>query len=253
MILIIAGMHRSGTSLMASWLQACGLALDNGRSIPPYPDNPRGFFEDADFVRLHEISIRRRYRLSAGWKAAPRGSLTFSASETELAQALIQARVSKRASWGWKDPRATLFLEQWRCLLPQARMVLVWRPCDQVVFSLLRRWWRSRTRRHYLDPFWAIRLWQAHNRLACEFAERHPDEVLVLPIAQVIARDQAVWALLNSPFDAALHYTPLADLYAPEIFSIQPPPAAIRSLCIALSCRRLEQRLAALAPTVVAS
>jgi hypothetical protein len=253
MICIIAGMHRSGTSLMASWLQACGLALDNGQLIPAYPDNPQGFFEDADFVRLHETSIRRCYRFSAGWKAAPRRSLTFSAPETEQARTLIQMRAARYANWGWKDPRATLFLDQWKRLLPQVRIMLVWRPCDQVVYSLLRRWWKSRTRRHYLDPFWAIRLWQAHNLLACEFAERHADDVLVLPISQVIDRDQAVLALVNSRFDAALRYTPLDDLYEPDLFNAAPPPAAIRGLCIALGCRRLERRLAALAPLAAPS
>ena len=49
MILTIAGMHRSGTSLAASWLQGCGLVIDNGNLIPPHPDNPKGFFEDRDF------------------------------------------------------------------------------------------------------------------------------------------------------------------------------------------------------------
>lgn len=253
MICIIAGMHRSGTSLMASWLQACGLVLDHGRLIPAYPDNPRGFFEDADFVRLHTLSIRRRYRFSSGWKAAPRNSLAFSAPEIELAQALIEARAASQTSWGWKDPRTTLFLEQWQHLLPQARFVVVWRPCDQVVYSLLRRWWGSHTRRHYLDPLWAIRLWQAHNRLACEFAEQHAGDVLVLPISQVLEKDEAMVALMNNRFDAALQYTPIDSLYQPGQFNPAPPPAALRGLCVASGCRRVEQRLAALTSMVAPS
>lgn len=248
MICIVAGMHRSGTSLMASWLQACGLVLDDGRPIPAYPDNPQGFFEDADFVRLHTLSIRRRYRFSAGWKATPRASLTFSAPETELAQAMIEARMARHTRWGWKDPRTTLFLEEWQRLLPQARFVVVWRTCDQVVYSLLRRWWKSRTRRHYLDPWWAIHLWQAHNRLACEFAERRPDDVLILPIEQLIDRDETVMALINSRFGAGLHCAPLDGLYEARLFRRARPPAALRGLCVALGCRTLERRLAALAP-----
>lgn len=67
MILVIAGMHRSGTSLFASWLQDCGMVIQHEFFIAPYPDNPNGFFEDRDFVRVEDVqSIRRRAPLSSG-------------------------------------------------------------------------------------------------------------------------------------------------------------------------------------------
>jgi hypothetical protein len=246
MILAIAGMHRSGTSLVASWLQACGLVLQAGNSIPPYPDNPKGFFEDADFIRLHEMSIRRRARLSSGWKLAPARSLAFSAPEAQVAQTLIVTRQERYNCWGWKDPRTMLFLDQWKALVPQLRVLVVWRPCAQVVSSLLRRWWKSRTRQHCLDPLWAIRLWQAHNQLACDFAMRYPSDVVVLPIAQVIERDQSVLTYLNQRFDSALSYQPLHSLYEPGLFGLRPAPPALRGLCAVMNCYQLEQRLTSL-------
>lgn len=243
MILAIAGMHRSGTSLIASWLQACGLVLQAGNMIPPYPDNPKGFFEDADFIRLHEMSIRRRARFSSGWKLAAAQSLAFSTPEAQIAQTLIATRQERYACWGWKDPRTTLFLDQWKMLIPQLRVLIMWRPCDQVVFSLLRRWWKSWTRRHYLDPLWAIRLWRTYNQRACDFATCYPGDVIILSIAQVIAQDQDILTRLNQQFDSALHYQPIRLLYEPWLLSQQPAPLAIRGLCAVTNCNQLEQRL----------
>ena len=68
MVLSITGMHRSGTSLVASWLNLCGLILDQGRVIPPLIGNKKGFFEDLDFVLLQEKSIMQQIPFSGGWK-----------------------------------------------------------------------------------------------------------------------------------------------------------------------------------------
>ncbi len=250
MILVIAGMHRSGTSLFASWLQDCGMVIHNGNSIAPYPDNPNGFFEDRDFVRLHVQSIRRRAPLSSGWKIAPSYPLTFSDSEIQMADNLIMTRQGSYSTWGWKDPRTTLFLDQWKRLIPQLKVAIVWRPCDQVVFSLLRRWRSSRTRRHYLDPIWAIRLWQAHNRLACDFAANYPDDTHVISITQVVTHDRPLLESLNQKFGASLVFVPIQARYQPGQINEKPPPCTIHLLCKAMGCRRDEARLLSFTPQI---
>ena len=51
----IAGMHRSGTSLVARLLNLTGVYLGpEERMIPPKPDNPTGFWENLDFVHLND-------------------------------------------------------------------------------------------------------------------------------------------------------------------------------------------------------
>ena len=51
----IAGMHRSGTSMVARLLQQCGLDLGpTDQLLPPRPDNPEGFWEHAAFVALND-------------------------------------------------------------------------------------------------------------------------------------------------------------------------------------------------------
>ncbi len=50
-VLIITGMHRSGTSLTAEFLQKISLDLGNNLLKGNYW-NPKGYFEDIDFVEF---------------------------------------------------------------------------------------------------------------------------------------------------------------------------------------------------------
>jgi O-antigen biosynthesis protein len=49
---IIAGMHRSGTSLTSSLMEDAGINIGT-RLIEATPDNPKGHFENLDFVEFH--------------------------------------------------------------------------------------------------------------------------------------------------------------------------------------------------------
>ncbi|HEX9941494.1 MAG TPA: hypothetical protein VGG03_05740 [Thermoanaerobaculia bacterium] len=48
--IVVAGMHRSGTSLVASILAAFGISMGEQRIADQ--NNPRGYFEDLDFLAL---------------------------------------------------------------------------------------------------------------------------------------------------------------------------------------------------------
>ena len=65
----IAGMHRSGTSMVSRLLNLCGLYLGPESQLwPPGPDNPEGYWENMHFV---EINDRLLAHLDAGWDLAP--------------------------------------------------------------------------------------------------------------------------------------------------------------------------------------
>ena len=52
----ILGMHRSGTSLITKAVQVAGVDLGDNL-LPPGPDNPTGFWEDADVMQLKRYLI----------------------------------------------------------------------------------------------------------------------------------------------------------------------------------------------------
>lgn len=55
-MLLVLGPHRSGTSLVARMLECLG-AKNSVNLLPAQPDNPKGFFEDADIVRFNEDQL----------------------------------------------------------------------------------------------------------------------------------------------------------------------------------------------------
>jgi hypothetical protein len=151
-VLIVAGMHRSGTSLTANWLAHCG--LDVGDDLLKRPlDNPTGHYEDLDFLHFHVDLLKNNgldYLVFGDQK------ITTSADDRIKAQALIAARQGRR-QWGWKDPRTTLVMDFWYSLLPDMKVLVVYRHYAQIADSLLRRDYKRAT----ADPKftrWARRL-----------------------------------------------------------------------------------------------
>ncbi len=169
MPLCIAGMHRSGTSMIASLLHTCGLDLGPKRDfLPPAPNNPQGFWESRSFLRLNDAILKARggswdhppRNDVAGWEKAP--SLH---SLREKAAELVR-RFEDREPWGWKDLRNSLTLPLWRKLLPEMKVLICVRNPLAVAESLLVRDGIS-----YADSF---ALWLTYNRrvLAAAPAER---------------------------------------------------------------------------------
>lgn len=209
-VVCVAGMHRSGTSLATSWLAACGVVVDDGRRIGASEHNPHGHFEDLDFVELHSRAIREASWASEGWKVDRARPLRFSPALGAVADGLLAARAGKYRRWGWKDPRTTLFLDEWRARIPHVRFLLVWRPWTEVVDSLVRR---SRSGKGGgIDPVRAVTVWAAYNRLALAFRQAHPDHAVLVPIHTLVARDEDVRATMVARFGLTLASAPIASL-----------------------------------------
>lgn len=172
--LIITGMHRSGTSLVASLLQRFG--VDIGENLlGPGEGNPRGHFEDLDFVRFHEDWLHRSgQRMLLQNDFRPR----VSSEERDRARRLIDSRQGQ-GLWGFKDPRTSLFLPFWHELLPEARYLLVFRHPIDVVLSLLRR---GSDYEALVDPAAGLRSWAVHNRCILEFYRQHSEHCFLVEI-----------------------------------------------------------------------
>lgn len=135
MKVIITGMHRSGTSMIAGLLKICGLYLGDSL-IMGLKDNPRGHFEDRAFVRLNNEILKYN---GGSWDRPPKEI------KTNKGIAFNMNRYAE--SWpkdrpvGWKDPRACLTLHLWRKAVSseELKVVLVSRPFDEIVESLKKR------------------------------------------------------------------------------------------------------------------
>ncbi|PHI20696.1 hypothetical protein CEQ90_06500 [Lewinellaceae bacterium SD302] len=135
--LIIIGMHRSGTSLFAGWLHRCGVRLGEDLLGANYT-NPTGHFEDNDFLRLHKAILLDN---GLDYKVQDRKEITISPQREDEIKRLVNKKITKNKNelWGWKEPRTSLFLDSYLKFIPSAKVVIIYRPAEEVVASLISR------------------------------------------------------------------------------------------------------------------
>jgi hypothetical protein len=207
-VLVVTGMHRSGTSLLASLAVQGGIDMGTWL-LPAGKGNWRGHFEDVDFIRFHDGCLERR---DAGPLRPPDGGVPrLEEEELRQARALVAWRAAKPI-WGWKDPRTTLFLPAWAALLPNPLYLLVYRHPVEVALSLLRRGLDLEVQ---LDVRTAIRAWTLYNRQLLAFRGSCPERCLLLSIAGASRNLAAVLELTTRRFGLALDGRGPERLYAP--------------------------------------
>ena len=57
-LIVILGMHRSGTSLITRSIEALNVLFTNNLMPPAIDDNPKGFFEDVDITEFNDGLLR---------------------------------------------------------------------------------------------------------------------------------------------------------------------------------------------------
>jgi hypothetical protein len=218
--LILAGMHRSGTSFMASLFASAGLDL-GAELLAAAPSNPLGHFEDVEFLEFHCRSLASQGFGGDGFCTDSSGRVPPPLEA--LARDLVATRTTSGGIWGWKNPRTTLFLDFWAERLPGARYVFVFRRPWEVADSLFRRGDHA----FAVDPAFAFAVWTHYNRMILEFVARHPRRCAVFAIEQLIADPDGVLAHVRNRFDVPL--TCPESLFSESLFTRDdaPPRAAL--------------------------
>ena len=118
MIVIMLGMHRSGTSCLAGCLEECGLHLgDVNRSAP---HNLKGNREHPAIMRFQEALFIRRDR---SWGNPPQTMIISEKERSEFSN--ISSSFEECPHWGFKDPRTLFTLDTWLELFGQQAVALV--------------------------------------------------------------------------------------------------------------------------------
>jgi hypothetical protein len=136
--LIILGMHRSGTSLLARILNELGVYL--GKDL-------HGHFESRCFRNINNELLATA---GSHW-AKPDAFLAAIETEKFITQchALVKASLEEEIGnygnpsefdfWGWKDPRNTLTLPIWLQCFPNSKRIYIFRNGIDVALSIYRR------------------------------------------------------------------------------------------------------------------
>ena len=191
-VLCITGMHRSGTSLVAMWLECCGIGFATEFLSGPRPFNKKGHFEDERLVALHSSVIEKELSKSKGWIVTKNIDFTFCESDLEKINEILKSYESISDIWAWKDPRTLFFLNSWKKIIPRLKILMIWRPADEVVSSLMRRdkGTKSETAKISLDE--AIKTWQVYCEKIIEIKKAFPEDSLVVSIEDIIGQQDKV-------------------------------------------------------------
>ena len=196
--LIVAGFHRSGTSLLTELLHRAGLFVGDDL-LGAMPSNPYGHFEDREVLRIHEQLLRDN---GMNWQADTPFVPYIHADRWRAMQNFADMRRVNHQLWGFKDPRVCFFLPAWKHILPGMKTIIVYREPAECVASLQRRQAtdlmhrrgsEESHRRFWAEPDLGLRMWLAHNQALVAHARAYPDDTLVVS------------------FDALAHGYPLID------------------------------------------
>ena len=225
--LIVAGFHRSGTSLLAQMLHRAGLFLGYDLMGAAF-SNPHGHFEDIEIFSLHEQILASNGQT---WLVSEPFLPVIAESYWRRMERIIRRRDAEHNLWGFKDPRVCLFMMVWKHLLPNARVLLIYRHFSDTTYSLSRRQstelFAKPTgaeriyRRFWEEPDLALRMWLTHNEALLTFARTYPGDTLAVSL-DLVQNGFPVIRAVNQRWGLGLTEVPTSEVFDPTVTERRP-------------------------------
>ncbi|WP_075590604.1 hypothetical protein [Labilibacter marinus] len=225
-IILLLGMHRSGTSLLAKWLHHCGLNIGENL-LGADMSNSTGHYEDMDFLNTH-INILESHNLP--YKVGTETKLKLTKNDISQLKQNIDSKIKKNKDtyWGWKEPRTCLFLNEYNRLVPKAFPIVIYRNHKEVVDSLYRRdfrWWNNKPltqrirgklallyrRKRLLNLYLSI--WIRHNEEIIKYLD-NKSNYLVLDNYDLFDNDMKITSFLKKKINVnSIVENPISSVY----------------------------------------
>ena len=224
--LIIAGFHRSGTSATAQLLHRAGLFLGD-ELLEANSSNPYGHFEDREIVDLHQRILADNGRT---WLVDEPFLPVVNPDRWRRMRDIVGRRNAGQRLWGFKDPRVCAMIMLWKHLLPDAKVLLVYRHFSESTRSLgvrhSERLFSEAGNRHIHRRFWkvpdlALRMWLAHNNALLAFARAYPEDTLAVSLDMLRDGFPLVWAV-EKRWGLGLSDVPVSEVFDPAAAARRP-------------------------------
>lgn len=228
-------MHRSGTSLSGNFLEKSGLFIGEHLLSNGF-DNKKGRFEDLEILSIHQNDLKLKELDTRGLKGAIKGNLNFE-EQTKLDIEAFLLKRKKQTTWGWKEPRTTLYLQAWKDKLPNSKYIAIYRDYDEVVDSLIRRY-RHKLRygvamsfvvrfKHILlypiNIFFkkneAYKAWLIYNENILKFKRQFPDDVLIIELNHFLGNYNQIITHINKAFSSKLDHINIYEIFEKSLLN----------------------------------
>jgi len=221
--IVVAGFHRSGTSLLTQLLHKAGLFVGD-ELIGAMESNPFGHFEDRDIVELHDGILADN---GLNWQVDQPFIPVITPRRWKQMETIVTERRVAHSLWGFKDPRVCLFLPEWAHLMPGMKLVGIFRHPKDAIFSLQKRHMRDLVegvgpqdvhRRFFEIPDLGLRMWLLYNELLARFVEDHPKSSILMSF-DAVAGGVSVVTALRSRWAIRLEDTDTLAVFDPNVAS----------------------------------
>ena len=168
MIVIILGMHRSGTSTVAGILHLNNIIMGTYENFWPRPlkQNPKGFYENYNFRKINDQILEYSgYHTKSYSPDLP--EVKVSPKINKKMRRLVGDSLENFSDWGWKDPRTCFTVKYWVDVIDQLgyknkiKIVFVTRRADSVA--------RSLKKRNDLPILNGLKIWELYSKSILSF------------------------------------------------------------------------------------
>lgn len=129
MIYIVLGMHKSGTTLISQILHHSGISMvDEVDEVTTYDKGNQWERESTKLINHRLLGSTGLFSLLA---RPPEVRKADQVAHRQMAQ-LISRYNSLHDEWGFKDPRSSLIYDEWSAVLPEHRIIAVYRRPEEV-------------------------------------------------------------------------------------------------------------------------
>jgi len=230
-IVMILGMHRSGTSLLANWLHHCGLNLGE-EYISLKAGNEKGHFEDLEMYNLHRNILKAN---GTDYLVHNKQKLIVSEQYFQQAKRIVEKRNNTYDLWGWKEPRTCLFLDKWHELVPDAKVIITFRHYNEVIDSLARRqviaekirtnkllgYYNVFTQKKYWKPDNLSKLlntWIHYNSAILKYLnQKASDDYIVINVDNLQSETESIIDEMNTNWRMSLKNYPFEEIFSKKM------------------------------------
>lgn len=146
MVVIVVGMHRSGTSALAGMLHTNGISMGDEGDFhpPPKRENPKGFYENGQFRAVNDEVLRTAgYDVKTFDPNLPDWQRPADERAWRQMLHLVDGYQGRNKHWGWKDPRTCLTLWHWLKALRDrnatTQVLVTYRAFEEIAKSMRKR------------------------------------------------------------------------------------------------------------------
>lgn len=184
MIVVVLGMHKSGTTLVSQILHRSGIPMGDFDESVSYD---RGNKYEREATLALDMEIMRAPDDEVLDLAPPR-TPALTPDQRARMRAIIAGCQAAHRAWGFKDPRACLLYDLWAQELPPHRIVAVYRDPAEV-WSHFKwsgpRWYHTNFHRAYAY----LNRWHEHNAALLRILAATPQPWIMVGYRELMADD----------------------------------------------------------------